>query len=231
MKIYKKYDIFLHIGLAVIIMGLDHFQRFLYAFAEDYSESYEKLSELGDFFYLTDSERDFEKWLEQNGRSFCSERSNIPIMASKIRTKSNADSSLPLYAIALNEFFYDEFEYLDENFREIPKKHGFISHKMVAETIYVPRTLITSWKSGIRTPKKYEWWALGIRIFRLDYQLIQPYLYLIGKTVNVYCIDDILLFYSMCTEKEPEEIYGLLKKYNCHDTAMLFAPTGSGHKT
>ena len=56
-------------------MGLDHFQRFLYAFAEDYSESYEKLSELGDFFYLTDSERDFEKWLEQNGRSFCSERS------------------------------------------------------------------------------------------------------------------------------------------------------------
>ena len=41
-------------------MGLEHFKRFIYTFAEEYSKTYEEIESLGDFFYLT-VEKDFER--------------------------------------------------------------------------------------------------------------------------------------------------------------------------
>ena len=205
-------------------MGLNHFQKFMNTFADEYNNTYGMLESLGDFFYLLQEDKEFEYWLCENKRLSPRRQNNVPLVLTEIKTKSHVSKDRPLYSIALNEFFYDEFEYLDANNQVIPKKHGFITQKAVSETIHVPRVLITSWKSGDRCPGKYEWWALGIRVLQLDYQLLLPYLYMIGENVNASCLDDLILFYGMCAEKDANEIYELLSRFGCDKTARLFEP-------
>lgn len=206
-------------------MGLSHFKIFMNRFADEYNKTYGILENLGDYFYLIQEDKEFEKWLGDNKNLLPRRQNNVPLALTEIETKSHVSKDRPLYSIALNEFFYDEFEYLDVNNQVIPRKHGCVSQKIVSNTIHVPRVLITSWKSGSRCPGKYEWWALGIQVFQLDYQLLLPYLYMIGETVNASCLDDLILFYGMCAEKEANDIYKLLNRFGCEKTALLFAPS------
>ena len=211
-------------------MGLKHFQKFMCAYADEYGNTIEKLEELGDHLYLMGQNRRFERWLKENRDFRARTISEMPQPTTIIRTISNADQTLPLYAIALHEFFYDELSYVDENNQIIPKKQGFVSQQYVADMIHVSRSLVTSWKNGTRSPGKYEWWALGICMFDLDYQLLRPYMHMIGATVDLSHRDDMALYYAMCAELSVPTIYTLLKQLECDETAALFAPPTNGHR-
>lgn len=204
-------------------MSIEHFQRFMYAYADEYRNQ-EDIEGLGDFFYLMDHRAVFEQWLENNAKNCSIRKKGIPQFTSFISLKSAIEKDLPLYAIALNEFFYDEFDYMDMKNKILPKKHGYVSQQFVADTIHVSRSLITGWKNGSRCPEKYEWWTLAIRVLKLDYQLLLPYMHMIGCTIDATCLDDLILYFAMCNESKPEQIYALLHKYGCSETESFFAP-------
>lgn len=198
-------------------MGIEHFKEFLNKYEEEYYNTYvHGLYEIGDYLCgLNDSQ--LLQWL-QNTQLHPSPYRKRHVNAHQ--KTNNVD--LPPYAQALQCFFYKHYDYPDQ--RYLPEERNRITEleQELATLVHAGRSTIASWKSGSRVPDKYKWWALGIGVFELNFWDVQPYLNMINCQVDMTCLDDWLLFYSICSVKTMHEVYCLLSDYSCTYTMGYF---------
>ena len=207
-------------------MALDDFYTYLLLYTEQYYEKYlTNITGIGDLFYdMRGGTNALNKWILSRGDFYVYNKVNAPSPGIYIHNNVQNTNNLPAYAIALQELFYEEFDYYSEENKPIRKKIAEILQSQVASSCKVARNTVSSWKTGVRIPNKYNWWALAITFLDLSYQMLPPFLDMIGCTVDLTCLDDVILYYSLCSEKSGQETFALLKKYSCNHTAEIFAP-------
>lgn len=207
-------------------MSVADFYRYVQLYAEEYYEKFcYNIDAVGDTFYQMRSEADLVKWIERNGACYIYSKRNVTKPDIFIHKNIEDVEKMPAYAVALHELFYEEFDYLDDNNMPIQKKKTDMIQEDIARVCHVARNTVASWKNHSRIPAKYNWWALAIGFLELSYQYLPPFMDMIGATIDLTCLDDILLYYALCAEKTSYEIYILLRKYGCNVTAELFAPS------
>ncbi|MBR5428357.1 MAG: hypothetical protein IK118_08405 [Clostridia bacterium] len=206
-------------------MSLNHFNRFMENYTKAYYEPLLQVERLGDMFYewmIRGQEDDyFFNWIQRNGSFYIYEGSSSANHSAKT---ADPDAGVPAYSRALQAFFYTESDYVDDDNQIHQNRHSDTPIQTVADCINVSRPLVSCWKNGSRKPDKYAWWAFAIRILHLDYQSLPPYLNLVGASVDLTCLDDVILFYSMCAEKKAHEIHHWLTTQRCNQTQRYFAP-------
>jgi len=204
-------------------MSKNDFFNYLNAYSHEYYRQYINDSEMiGEIFGVMSNDDDLDKWLRKYYEKRLINVSHIKgkeIPYSHIPYKSEKEG-IPAYSILIEELFLEPF------FNDNPKVILGTTEKdeWLADMCNLSRTAITNWKTGNRIPNKYKWWALAINCFELSYFDIPPYLHMIGCTVDLRCIEDILLMYSICTAKKTHEVYSLLKKYDCDLILKDYAP-------
>lgn len=207
-------------------MALDDFYTYMLRYSEQYYEKYlSNINDIGDAFYEMGGRTEaLNDWLARSGDFYIYNKVSVPSPGIYVHGNIQNVTNLPAYAVALQELFYEEFDYYGDDNRPIQKKISEILQSQVAASCRVARNTVSSWKTGARIPGKYNWWALAITFLGLSYQMLPPFLDMIGCTVDLTCLDDVLLYYSLCSEKSGQETFALLKKYSCHHTAEIFAP-------
>ena len=198
-------------------MAMEHFKKFLNNYGEKYYTTYvHGLYEIGDYLCGIDDSQ-LSQWIQST------KLHPHPYRRRNGNTFKNTDEvELPPYAQALQCFFYKHYDYPDQ--RYLPEERNRVTEleQELATIAHAGRSTIASWKSGSRVPDKYKWWALGISVFELNFWDVQPYLDMINCQVNMTCLDDVLLFYSICSVKTMHEVYCLLEDYSCTDTMQCF---------
>lgn len=177
---------------------------------------------IGDCFCSMKSDAELESFLHAfpYALSVADSRSSIRITAPHLSVSDSV--RLPAFSIALQEFFYKDYLYPEDRYSQDEKRRITELENWLANRCGSQRSAISHWKSGKRIPSKYRWWALAINAFELDYWYIHPYLDMIGTYVDFSILDDILLFYALCTGKTMQETYVLLLQYDRIETKKLF---------
>ncbi len=199
-------------------MAMEHFKRFLNTYGEEYYKVYVNgLYDIGDYLCgINDSQ--LLQWIQST------QLHPHPYQKKYVNLHQETnEEKLPPYAQALQCFFYKKYDYPDQ--RYLPEERNRVTEleQELASLVHAGRSTVASWKSGIRVPDKYKWWALGIGIFELNFWDVQPYLNMINCQVDMACLDDVLLFYSICAVKTMHETYCLLAEYSCTYTMKCFA--------
>lgn len=210
-------------------MALEDFHWYLEAYMDNYYTKYLlDLNLIGDCFCCMKQDRELQQWLASVG--YCRPRPQktaAPVPDISGRHQDEGEP-LPAYAAALREFFHKDYQYPEEKYTPSERKRVTELELRLAAVCHAGRSTIASWKSGARVPDKYKWWALGIGEFCLSYWHIQPYLDMIGCGVDMTCLDDIILFYALCTAKSTCATFTLLHEYRCDETKKLFSPSVLG---
>lgn len=215
------------VGKRVVI---DHFYNYLNAYSEEYYSKYLlELDLIGELFCNMEKYDDLQLWLQET--SFCGrhpyQKMSVPSPAIVIGHDQDYDKKvLPAYAVALKEFFYKEYPYPEYKNEPSERKRVTELEIQLANICHSGRSTVASWKSGTRLPDKYKWWVLAIGVFKLSYWHIQPYLDMVGSSVDMTCLDDVILFYSLCTSKSIYGTFVLLQENGCDETKRLFAAAG-----
>ena len=198
-------------------MSMEDFYTYLNIYREEYYEKYiQGLNDIGDYFVGFSSDYELRKWLQ-----------NMSLNPQPLQNTGNRSvqfSGIPPYAEALQRLFHKDYTYSDERYSQGELGRVTNLEAELAAIVHSGRSTIASWKSGMRVPNKYKWWALGIAFFKLSYWDVQPYLDMIGSRADMRCLDDILLFYSISTSKSVHDVYCLLLEYGCEYNAELFKP-------
>lgn len=208
-------------------MAIEDFHNYLNSYSDLYYSKYMlELDLIGDFFCGMKRDEELKQWLDgANDCYFHSYRKiSVPSPIIPTRCCNTGEQPLPAYSVALQEFFYKDYRYPEDKNKPSERKRMTDLENSLASICHAGRSTIASWKSGSRIPDKYKWWALGIGVFELSYWHIQPYLDMIGSNIDMTCIDDIVLFYALCTAKSTYGTFALLHEYHCDETKKLFAP-------
>lgn len=204
-------------------MGKREFDNYLYKYSLAYLEKYNRdIQDLGNSFYEC-GEEDFFSWLTSQNNMYIFNEDKLNIAHYK-NDDFAGEEELPPYSIALQALFYSENDFVNEKGEVERKKRSDIKQETIAEICHVKRNTVSTWKSGTRKPGKYNWFAFAICFLKLDYSDILPFMDMIGERVDRNCLDDMLLYYALCTEKSRFETYMLLKMYNCKETMEYFKP-------
>lgn len=204
-------------------MSIFEFNVYLEKYAQDYFSRYlNDLENIGDMFCCFSCDQDFYSWINTIEYSHIHRYMEVKGPTPSIDTHE-MKTNLPAYACALSEFFYKKYEYPEERFLPSERKRVTELETKLSKVCHSGRSTIASWKSGTRVPDKYKWWALGISVFELNFWHIQPYLDMVSSSIDMTCIEDVILFYALCTSKSIFEIYILLEKYNCNEIKDLFS--------
>lgn len=209
-------------------MALEHFRNYIDAYAEEYYARYIlDLNQIGDVFCCMRNDGDLHAWIiESNicGTHFYHKSAGPPIFSLPVQMCDTVerDTSLPAYAVALREFFYKDYLYPEMKNAPAETRRMTDLEQNLANVCHAGRSTVSSWKSGTRIPDKYKWWVLAIAVFKLSYWHIQPFLDMIGCSIDMTCLDDVILFYSVCTSKTMYETFVLLNEYGCDETKKLF---------
>ncbi len=206
-------------------MSVNDFYHYMQLYSEEYYDKYcFNIDMVGDIFYQMKNEAELAEWIKRNGNYYVYSKRNVTRPKLFIHSNIENIDKMPAYAVALHELFYDEFDYFDDSGLPIQKKKTDMIQEDIAKVCHVARNTVASWKNCSRIPGKYNWWALAIGFLELSYQYLPPFMDMIGATVDLTCLDDVLLYYALCAEKTSYETYILLKHYNCETTAELFTP-------
>lgn len=208
-------------------MAIGDFYNFLNKYSQYYYDPFIcNIDELGDLFCEFQSDETFSLWLEEAanyGLNYQGHRvsANTPFVDFHCKTYA-VSSGLPAYAVALNEYFYKEYQYPEDAYRPSEKRRITELETYLSQLCHCGRTTISSWKSGTRIPDKYKWWVLAITEFKLSYFHIQPFLNMIGSSVDMTKTDDMILFYALCADKSAHDVFVLLQQHGCTETKKLF---------
>lgn len=204
-------------------MGKREFDNYLYNYSLAYFEKYNMdIQDLGDSFYEC-GEEGFFSWLTLQRGMYIFNKDKLNIARYK-NDDFSCKEELPPYSIALQALFYSENDFVNEKGEVEQKKRSDIKQQTIADVCKVKRNTVSYWNSGERKPGKYSWLAFGICFLKLDYSDILPFMDMIGETLDRSCLDDMLLYYALCTGKSRFETYMLLKIYNCKETMEYFKP-------
>lgn len=209
-------------------MGKKEFDIYMYKYSDAYYErNYTDIQALGASFYdYGKDENEGEKlysWIVLQNNMYIYKKDELNVACYK-NEDAICEEDLPAYSIALNALFYSEYDFVNEKGEVERKKRSDIKQETIAEICHVKRNTVSSWKCGTRKPGKYSWFAFAICFLKLDYSDILPFMDMIGERLDRNCLDDMLLYYALCTEKSRFETYMLLKKYNCKETMEYFKP-------
>lgn len=208
-------------------MGKREFDSYLWEYSEAFFQKNDRtILELGDDFYKLgisgQGDLIFSEWISSQKNMFTHKKSEMDLPRFK-NTGENSEEMLPAYSLALEAFFYSKNDYVDDDGKAIVKKRSDITQETVAQYCNVKRNTVSSWKNGTRKPDKYSWWSFAICVLEISYEDVLPYLDMIGETVNRACLDDMLLYYALCTGKNRYQTYMLLKEYGCVAAMEYFA--------
>ncbi|MBR3975746.1 MAG: helix-turn-helix transcriptional regulator [Clostridia bacterium] len=204
-------------------MGKREFDIYLYEYSDKYYEKNNSdVQILGDSFYEC-GEETLYCWVasQKNMYIYQKDKLNTPLYKNEYNFH---EEDLPAYAIALNALFFSEYDFVNERGEIERKKRSDIRQETIADICNVKRNTVSSWKNGTRKPGKYSWLAFAICFLRLDYSDILPFMDMIGEVLDRNCLDDMLLYYALCSGKSRFETYMLLKRYNCTSTMEYFKP-------
>ena len=207
-------------------MGKKEFDIYLCKYSDAYYEKHNTdLQTLGDYFYRygndVNNSKLFFQWFSSQRNMYRYNESNL-----NVPFYSNEDTvnneNLPAYSLALQALFYSEHDYVNDNGEAEQKKRSDIKQETIAAICNVKRNTVSAWSHGTRKPGKYNWLSFAICFLDLDYSDILPFLDMIGEALDRNCLDDMLLYYALCTGMNRFQTYMLLKKFNCIETMSYF---------